>query len=180
MKISQILKEIIDNDVWYHGRTVKSPVFSYDFVSPEGSVDQEGSGFYFTRKYDEAYSYAKGGVILKCKLIINKVLTHKPPKSNEVRYMISNAPNIKDTLYDNWGERFPQNLNYAIETYLDSDDSVECFTTLEQDFYKNRAKEYLTNMVKLKYDGLYTTINTGQFVAYNPKKIKVIEMIDYQ
>jgi hypothetical protein len=79
---SLLLTEVQSFPHWYHGRTVDSDVFSYDYIGGENSYDQEGPGFYFTSDFNNAKRYAENrGIILKCK-INYKTLIIKSPTSN--------------------------------------------------------------------------------------------------
>lgn len=169
----------MDEKIYYHGRTVASTKFSYDYVGK--GVDQEGSGFYFSKYYEDAKRYTEdGGIVIKAKINYKRLLpTVGKPKLNDVRFMIMNAPDYKDTL-QNFGEDYYEALNTAIQGFMNYDDPKDSMLTLEHDFYRNNGSLYLQNLVKLKYDGHFAThtIKLGDhLIVYNPA---IIQIIDYE
>jgi len=174
----------ISQKIWYHGRSAKDSTFSLDYVDNPEAKKEKGGGFYFTNRFDEAWGFASpDGIILKCKLNYNKkrLITNKKAASEfVVRRLIHKAPNRDDVL-SNFGE----NLNYAKEeavaTYMDYDNAFDCYTTIENDFYRDNSKDFLKVLGHF-YDGyLPPAQETYQhIIIYRPELIKLLEIIPHK
>jgi hypothetical protein len=174
------------DNIWYHGRTVKSTDFDYKYAG-KGN-DQEGAGFYFTSDKENAKMYSgTGGVILTVKLHYQKLLPTKGrPSPKDLKFMITQAPNYEETLY-NFGENLKSALIYALNAYSRYDDPTDAMQTIENDFYRSHSPEFLINLTRLGYDGHIITglnslsgaTNISHFICYNPKIIEVIKVENY-
>jgi 2'-5' RNA ligase len=164
--------------LYYQGRDTKNPNFSYDYVGK--GFDQEGAGFYFTKTKKKAETYAgKTGIVLTCKLNYKKLLSNKQGSRcsvKQIEFMLKNSPRFEDIIYD-FGETKYSALKSAINNYLEYTNSqVDCMTTIENDFYRGYAGAYLTNLVKLGFDGHFAEKTDDDFIVYNPSIIEVIKI----
>jgi len=167
------------DNLWYHGRNVKSTDFSYQYVG-KGN-DQEGAGFYFTKDKEFALGYAEAnGIVMTVKLTPRKLIDpKKPAKPKDIKFMILNAPDHLDSL-SNFAEHPREALIMAMNAYATSyDDASDAMQTIENDFYKGHAPEFLINLVRLGYDGhiVHERVYT-HFVCYNPKIIEIVQVED--
>ena len=164
--------------IWFHGRDVKSTEFDYKWIKHEG-VMQEGPGFYFTKKQEEASIYAGSkGIILKCELNLRKIITKKTKISSTIiKKLIESAPDVDDTL-QNWGEYRKEALDLAMSSFRDNDNAIDLVQSIWGDFYLKKPNgnvQYLKNMIKLGIDASEARINTENLIVFNPDSIKVIE-----
>ena len=177
-------QETLDDYTWYHGRTVDSELFSYDFVGGEKAIDQEGSGFYFTNNFENAKLYAENkGVVLKCRINYKKLIVKNRTKTNKkvVVNLIDYSPERNDVLSD-----FAEDLKIArleaIQSYSNYQFSSDAYQTIEADFYKGYPKNYL-QVISRFYDGQITPHEKSLYgdikhlIVYNPQIIQVIEKI---
>jgi hypothetical protein len=184
---SLLLTEAQSFPHWYHGRTVDSDVFSYDYIGGENAYDQEGPGFYFTSDFNNAKRYAENrGIILKCK-INYKTLIIKSPTSNTkvnkkiVTDLILKSPN-KDDVLTNFDENPKQALIQAINSYIGYEFAHDAYQTIANDFYKHTPKEYLQTISKY-YDAQLTKLEGSTYgdlfhlIVYKPNIIQIIEKI---
>lgn len=167
----------------YHGRQVTDPTFDYKYVGLENAVDQEGPGFYFTTKKEEAIGYGSKGIVITAELMVNtaKFFTLKTkPKFNTIRALIRRAPDYKESLM-NFAEDPSRAFQLAIETYLDNDSAIDAYLTIQRDFYSYSPKQYLENLVWFGYNGHIIPIKAQEgwfhYIIYNTKCIKTIDVI---
>jgi hypothetical protein len=171
-------------NLWYHGRTVKSTSFDYQYTGK--GDDQEGAGFYFTsdKKNARIYSETNNGIIMTVKLHYQKLLPTKGnPKTTDLKFMIIHAPSYQETLY-NFGENLKAALIYALNAYSKDRTPTEAMQMIENDFYRSHSAEYLINLTRLGYDGhivtglhsLSSSAIISHFICYNPKIIEVLKV----
>lgn len=182
IQLSSIIKESLNANDWYTGRTIHSTDFNYEHVGKQEANDQEGPGFYFTNNVKDAAHYSTPrGIILQCQIDIKKVVsTTKRPTSKDIQFLIKNCPNIADKLND-YGETFNEGFREAFKMFSDYDEARDCYLTIQHDLYRYEPKEYLVNMVKLGYTGHFATWTSNQlkhFICYDNTKIKIINKID--
>jgi hypothetical protein len=165
------------NNVWYHGREVKATNFDYQYVGK--GHDQEGAGFYFTTDKDQALGYAgQNGIVMTVRLTPRKLVDmNRPAKTKDLKFMLLNAPDHLDAL-SNFAENPREALIMALNGYAQYyDDATDAFQTIENDFYKGHAAEYLINLVRLGYDGhIIKHEGAAHFVCYNPKIIDIVQV----
>lgn len=176
---------IILNDryTWYHGRTVDSETFSYDYVGGKDAIDQEGPGFYFTNNFENANRYAlHNGIILKCKINYKKLILKSSTSNTLVNKkiivdLINSSPE-KDYVLENFDENPKKAFITAVNVYLQNKYACDAYQTIANDFYKSDSKIYLQTLSKY-YDGQLTplTDNVTHLIIYNPNIITVIDKI---
>lgn len=186
IKLTSLLTEVQSFPYWYHGRTVDSDVFSYDYVGGENANDQEGPGFYFVNTFNDAkhYAYPKG-VILKCQINYKKLIL-KTSKSNTktnkkiITDLILNSPDKEYTL-SNFDENPRKAFVNAVNAYLQYPYAHDAYQILARDFYRNDPQSYLRNLSKY-YDAQLTDKDGGIFhlIVYKPDIIQVVEKIPYR
>jgi len=179
-----------DKHLWYHGRSIDSEVFSYDYVGGENAYDQEGPGFYFTNNFDDAKKYTNSnGIILKCKINYKKILIKSPSSNTKVNKkiivdLINSSPD-KDYTLENFDENPKVAMIKAVNAYLKYDDAHDAYQILARDFYKYNPKEYLQILSKY-YDAQLTDKNimdgkkVYHLIVYNPVLITVVDKIKYE
>jgi hypothetical protein len=195
------LKRLIENvewpttspneKIWYHGRTVDSESFSYDYVGGENAHDQEGPGFYFTSNLNDARSYAQhNGIILKCEIDYKKLIIKSDTSSTKTNKkvlvdLINNSPNKEYTL-SNFDENPRIAMINAVNAYLRYEDAFDSYQILARDFYRYEAKEYLETLSKY-YDAQLTTKEGSMdghrlyhLIVYKPSIIKVLDKMKYE
>jgi len=168
----------------YHGRTTKSSEFSFDYVG--GGNDNEGPGFYFTSDPTDAwYNYAKNnGILISAYLTLDKVVsTTKKPSEKVVRYLITHAPNLEDTLI-NWDENRRVAIENAVGSMMSYDTEHTAYQSVWYDFYymgENNSKSYLLNMIKLGFDGIIIQKSQGvaHYIMFNPSSIDIVKAEPY-
>lgn len=187
IKLTSLLSESESFQYWYHGRTVDSNVFSYDYVGGENSFDQEGPGFYFTSDFDNAKRYAENkGIVLKCqihykKLIIKGSTSNTKVNKKTVTDLILKSPN-KDDVLTNFDEDPKKALIDAINAYLRYGFAHDAYQTLANDFYNNNPREYLQTISKY-YDAQLTKLEGSTYgdiyhlIVYKPDIIQVVEKL---
>lgn len=191
IKLRELITEKnIHNNIeyWYHGRTVDSTIFSYDYVGGENAYDQEGVGFYFTSDLNDAKHYAEyKGIVLKCKLNYKKLIyktSSENTKCNKkiIIDLIKNSPTLDSTL-ENFDENPKRAFIHAVNLYMNYGDAWDSYQTIANDFYKYNAQEYLLQISKY-YDGQWTEKRGFErqddiihLIVYNPSIIHVIEKI---
>lgn len=180
----------------YHGRTVKDPTFSLDYVGKTG-WDQYGPGFYFTDVEEEAARFSEsGGSVIKASIEINNPLTDNEDITEEqVTFMIDNAPSVTESIIkmknleegsdeyleafyetplSDYGETFHSARVSAIDNYSGSlRDTMEY---IWRDFYKYDSDVYLKNLLKLGYDGVIIPSEATIYVVFSPNQIKVLDV----
>jgi hypothetical protein len=176
---------IILNDryTWYHGRTVDSETFSYDYVGGNDAIDQEGPGFYFTNNFENANRYAlSNGIVLKCKINYKKLIikssTSNTLASKKIIVDLINSSPEKDYVLENFDENPKKAFITAVNVYLQNKYACDAYQTIANDFYKSDSKIYLQTLSKY-YDGQLTplTDNVTHLIVYNPNIITVIDKI---
>lgn len=195
------LKRLIENTewpttspnekIWYHGRTVDSESFSYDYVGGENAYDQEGPGFYFTSNLNDARAYAQpNGIILKCYIDYKKLIIKSDTSSTKTNKkvlvdLINNSPNKEYTL-SNFDENPRIAMINAVNAYLRYEDAFDSYQILARDFYRYEAKEYLETLSKY-YDAQLTTKEGSMdghrlyhLIVYKPSIIKVLDKMKYE
>lgn len=190
IKLKSLLTEGLNQEYWYHGRTVDSDVFSYDYVGGENANDQEGPGFYFTSDFNNAKYYAENrGIVLKCKINYKKViLKNISPETKASKKiivdLIQNSPNKEYTL-ENFDENPKVAFVKAVNAYLAYGLAFDSYQTIANDFYKHLPKKYLSVLSK-HYDAQLTRLDNSLYgdiyhlIVYNPSLIQVIEKIKLQ
>lgn len=187
MDLKQIIKEELNkfkwpqisdykNKIFYHGRTVNSTVFSYEYVGGESAIDQYGSGFYFTNKLDKAYYYSgDDGIILKCQIDYKKIVPKSKPKRTIISTLLTKSPNANEAFLD-FGQTVRQGYLEAMNVYSDLDDAYYCYETIANDFYRNNRPEFVKLLSKF-YD-IFIPENQEEdnltIVCFNPEIIKVL------
>jgi hypothetical protein len=174
-----------DKYTWYHGRTVDSEIFSYDYIGGKDAFDQEGPGFYFTNSFENAKYYAAStGIILKCKINYKKLIIKGDTsitKTNKkiVVDLIQNSPD-KDYTLENFDEDPKVAMINAVNSYYHYKDAYDAYKIIANDFYKNNKKEYLQVLSKY-YDAQLTKLDNTSYgniyhlIVYNPSLITVID-----
>lgn len=173
-KLNEIY-EIIASNVWYHGRKVHATEFNLDKTG--NGNDESGPGFYFSSDLKDAASYAyPNGIVIKAELNLRKLTPEKPNKL-DIHTLIRAAPNLADTL-TNWDENPNKAFKQAFDVIMKVDDPYQ---QVWIDFYKHYPAEYLKNMMQLGYDGHESKMpkSVRHMVVYNPKAIKMLEVIPY-
>ncbi len=189
------LEQNQSEEIWYHGRTVDSPIFSLDYVGREEALDQEGPGFYFTNDLENAKRYAEyKGIVLVCKMNYSKPLLTDRSKTNRkvIEYLIRNSPQINEK--DEEGNPigpltdFDENpkiaFNIAVNGHLQYPQAKDAYQILANTFYRKNPKEYLINLSKF-YDGHIALRQPGwlhdtlikHLIVYNPNIIQVMNKI---
>ena len=180
-----------DKHTWYHGRTVDSEVFSYDYLGGKDALNQEGPGFYFTNSFENAKRYASpNGVILKCKVNYNKLIVKgnvANTKTNKkiIVNLINSSPD-KDYTLENFDENPKVAMIKAVNAYLNYGDAHDAYQLVNNDFYQNHPKEYLQILSKY-YDAQLTKLDNTYYggtiyhlIVYNPSLITVVDKIKYE
>ena len=196
IKLSQLIlenntwPENIRNDryTWYHGRTIDSDVFSYDYLGKEDALNQEGPGFYFTSNFENAKRYAvPNGIILKCKVNYKKLIV-KNDTSNTIANkkividLINNAPD-KEYKLENFDENPKKAMLVAVNAYMHHKNACDVYQLIQNDFYKHNRKEYL-QVISKYFDAQLTTLDNTFYkatvyhlIVYNPNLIQPIDKI---
>lgn len=192
IKLKSLLLEnewpsIVLNDryTWYHGRTVDSDVFSYDYLGGRDALDQEGPGFYFTNSFENAKRYASpNGIILKCKVnykkLINKSDTSNTQTTKKVIIdLINNSPD-RDYTLENFDENPKVAMLKAVNLYLQHKNAHDAYQLIANDFYKYKSKEYLQVLSKYydaqltRHDNTFYGATIYHLIVYNPSIITVL------
>jgi hypothetical protein len=183
------LEQNQSEEIWYHGRTVDSPIFSLDYVGREEALDQEGPGFYFTNDLENAKKYAEyKGIVLVCKMNYSKRLLNDRSKPNKkvIEYLIRNSPEFNDEYgpLTDFDENPKVAFNQAVANHLRYPQAKDAYQILANTFYKYNPKEYLINLSKF-FDGHIALRQPGWFhdtlikhlIVYNPNIIQVVNKI---
>ena len=173
---------IILNDryTWYHGRTVDSDIFSYDYVGGENANDQEGPGFYFTNNFENARNYAyPHGIVLKCKVDYKKLIVKNSTSTTKTNKrviidLINNSPN-KEYILGNFDENPKIAMVNAVNAYSSHTNASDAYQLIANDFYRRDSKKYLQVLSKY-YDAQLTKLDntTHHLIVYNPSLITVL------
>ena len=168
----------IRKKMWYHGRTVNDDTFSLDYVGSEKSMEQEGTGFYFTNKLDDARGYAgPTGSILLCKIkyTIPRILPARArPSDSVIARLIKRSPDKLDGL-SNYAEDPNQAYYTALRIYRDYDTAADAYQTIANDFYKGNSTGCL-QALRQYYDGHIVERGLGikHLIVYRPDIIQII------
>jgi hypothetical protein len=144
-------------------------------------MDQEGPGFYFTNKLDNAHHYASpDGVILLCHISYTptRIITSKiKPNSTVIKDLIDKSPNKLDTL-TNFAENPRQAYNEALKLYQNSYNALDAYLKISGDFYRGSLIGYL-NVLSKYYDGHIVNISSEKkhLIIFNPSIIQVINKL---
>jgi flavodoxin len=166
-----------EEDFYWHGSKGKFDQFSYTFLGTGKGYDQEGPGFYFTAKEDEARHYfQQGGQLIKARLHIkNPVPIKGKPNAKHVRWLMQNSPELAESL-ENWDENPKRAFEEAFKTMMSQGSPHEVFQSVWYDFYRNSSQQYLQNMVKLGYDGVIIDHPNvyKHVIVFSPDKIEIV------
>jgi hypothetical protein len=176
MLMTEVIHKTKPPMVLYHGTTKQ-----FDVFDPNRAADgftKEGCGFYFTTDRQDARGYAfPKGRLLTCELQINRLVPLKGRiKQQEVETIIKAAPDLDDTL-TNWDENPRIAFRNAVRSMIECSDSPkEVFEQIWYDFYRKNPADFLTQMVRLGYDGCVIPRVDGvsHVVMYNVAKIKIV------
>lgn len=179
---------IILNDryTWYHGRTVDSDIFSYDYLGGRDALNQEGPGFYFTNSFENAKRYASpNGIILKCKVdykkLINKSDTSNTQTNKKVIIDLINSSPDRDYTLENFDENPKVAMVKAVNAYLTYKNAHDTYQMIANDFYKYEPKKYLQVLSKYydaqltKLDNTFYGTTIYHLIVYNPSIITVLD-----
>lgn len=166
--------------VVYHG--TKSDRFHEFSMSRLGEGnDQYGSGFYFSNRREVSEGYGEN--VYEVYLSIqNPINQKKRLNRNQIKAIISKAPDLKDSLY-NFGdvdyEGQPTVLNNAVNGYLNyGAHTLDTLNAMSNDFFRGREDKFLiaVNDV-LGYDGhiIELTPDSIVYVAFFPTQIKLAD-----
>lgn len=182
----------------YHGSGTEISEFDYQWTG-QGN-DQNGSGFYFTSDYDEAFGYTGrtlaglsklGGsdrpTVHVVELTFNNPLQHDTEKAMtqaQVEAIIRRAPDLNDALM-NWGDvdyyGLEKVLKSAIPAYAKPGKFLlQSLNELANDFFGSEIKAF-NEAVRdaLGYDSVIEKFEGGKvhYVAWFPEQINIIERI---
>ena len=168
----------------YHGSPKDFQNFSYEFLGEHGTA--EGFGFYFTSEKSIAQRYAKGGILKKAILEINKPLSFRSfsiSKQDLATFLRALDPDGQGYL-SNWGEvnyeGYEKVLNTAVEgEFSASDNDVDLISGIIQGC--GRVAESINKLLKqtLGYDGIIVQKpswgeNQTIYVVFDNSQIKYI------
>lgn len=172
-----------NNYVAYHGTPTKITKFSDSFVGGKDAMDQHGPGIYFTTSYDEALVYAgDNGFVYKVNLTPKNFVSDERNKNlnyliNPITKLIKLSPNWK-RVARGYSDDVEEGLEDMLHKYIGmSSSEKEAFISVFMDIYKNDPVNYVKNMGKLGYDGIYLKRKDSgaHIVVYKPSIIKIIE-----
>ncbi len=159
--------------IWWHGSPKRFERFVYEFLGTGRGYDQEGPGFYLTSERSDAANY--GGHLYQVRASAGHLL----PLQGEVgarwvRWMLQQAPNLRDTL-SNWHENRSMALHNALHAMLNHDSPHEVFQSVWYDFYRGNEAQYLKNMVLIGYDGVLLERKDGirHPVVFSPDALTI-------
>lgn len=169
--------------VWYHGTNADFDTFHVPDEPKNGHT--YGAGVYFTKNPDIAHTYTDsrvdGSKIIPVHLKLKKELK-KPLTYSQIHSMISDAPNVDDSL-NNFGEVRPHTrhkvLHDAVSSYHGWDNPSQQLNAIHNDFYHGKdAQHFLDNVMKhTKADHHYFKLDNderGGVVVYHPSQIRSI------
>ena len=173
---------------WYHGRTIDSELFSYDYLGGKDALNQEGPGFYFTNSFEDAKRYASpDGIILKCKVNYKKLIikgdVSKTQTNKKIVVDLINSSPDKDYTLENFDENPKAAMIKAVNAYLSHTDADDAYQMIANDFYKHQSKEYLQVLSKYydaqltKRDNTFYGTTIYHLIVYNSSIIKVLDKI---
>lgn len=170
-----VVKILANDELWYHGRSVKNREFDLNHVGK--GHDVEGPGFYFSRKKEDAERYmGTDGILMTVRLHPKKLVPlDKKPKQAELLKMIKAAPDFEDTL-QGWDESPAKALSIVLGIFLKKN-AKDAFESIWYDFYRYEPALYLKNMVNLVgYDGNLAERTGDHIVIYDPDVIEVVSV----
>jgi len=177
----------------FHGSPTKINSFVDDFVGGKDATDQSGPGIYFTTNKDEAYRYAENGYIYSVEINTGKFLESKEQSESylrryedDVRKLIMMAPDWEMDA-QNWSEDPQTGLDMMVDGFIKyNTNEKDVFLQVWIDVYRGIEVQYVRNMVKLGYSGVFVPSeeisnmfieNAGNHViVYNPSIIKFIKV----
>jgi len=170
--------EISNQIIAYHGSPNKISKFQDAFVGGKEAKDQEGPGIYFTKSKEEAHGYAgKGGFV--CKVILKPKKFVSTDLSHDLDYLTNTVTKLIKTS-GNWervAKGYDDGLDDMVSKYISTSQTErDVFISLFNDVYQNDPINYVRNMVKLGYQGIYFPANEGHadhIVVYDPSIIKI-------
>jgi hypothetical protein len=166
----------------YHGSPYKIKKFNDNFISGKDAIDQQGPGIYFTDSNEEAIGYAgENGYVYQVRLHPKKLLSSEPKNNlefltNTVIKLIKMSPNWK-RVARSYDDDIETGLNDMVYSYIGQNQTEkDVFISIFNDIYQNNPIDYVRNMVKLGYDGIYLPTKSGgeHIVMYNPSLIEYI------
>lgn len=161
----------------YHGTNHINNPFQYAYAGLGNC--QEGPGFYLTNTENVAKGYGKYILVVEAKY--RKIVPQVgKPNTNQLTSLIKKAPDLKITLED-YDEDPRVALNQAIKIYTTYyKNPSDAFQNVWAGFYRDHPGQYLRNMVDMGYDGAIAKFNNGiiHFIAFDPRKLKVISRIE--
>jgi len=167
--------------IFYHGSNHKVDKLSDEYIGREKAIDQEGPGIYFTTSKEDAEMYGK--YIYTVKLNPKKILGKK--KSTSVsKFDLIKLIKMKEDWKMNaqdWSENPEVGVRKAAESSIEYNDTdKDVFLQVWIDFYRYSGREYVKNMAKLGYDGIFVPKENGinHFVVYNPLIINIVNVED--
>ena len=156
--------------VAYHGTNATFSQFDPEFTG-KGN-DQNGPGFYFTLDPQEARFY--GDIIMEVDLNLRKLVPLDGALQwSELETILKAAPDLEETLTD-WGETTPKAFKTALESVIKyATGPKDAFEQIWYDFYRRHPAEWLSQMVKLGYDGVQIG---NHVIVFNPDSINILEV----
>jgi len=171
----------------YHGSRDKFKSFSDKFIGAKKAREQEGPGVYFTTEPEDAINYAKdGGYLYKVELNVGNLISNEPTNNlkhivKPITKLITSAPNWK-RVAKGYSEYDDEALDEILYKYIGmSRSEKEAFVGVYNELYSSTPINYVKNMVKLGYDGVYLPIKTGgaHIAIYNIKTIRILDIKEY-
>lgn len=154
---------------FYHGSNIKFDRFeaNIEFMASEDNFMQEGPGIYLTSSEKDASRYGK--FIYEVEWKPKKLLSTKKQKiSPFILAKIAKASPDWKLAVSNWDEEPEEGLQIAVGSIIESfDNPKDYFEQIWFDFYKNYSIEYISNMVKLGYDGFTVQKQPGNFNLFD-------------
>ena len=190
MNFKTFLEAAENEIIVYHGSPNKITNFSTEFVGGKEAHDQEGPGVYFTSSPDDAKIY--GGFVHKVKLTPRKLvpLSGKINKSQIEKLILSSVGlnNVKElknmdmnrfweSSLSNFGDSPDESFHAAVKSIMDYSNSPhDAFQNVWINHFRYRPKDYVSEMVRLGYDGVRVP-RTGldHYIIFNPGIIKVVD-----
>jgi hypothetical protein len=185
-----LLGEEVDSSFTaYHGAPNKIDKFVDEFVGGKDATDQNGPGIYFTTKVEETYGYADGGYVYHVEIANSKFLDsiersegYLRKYRDEVRKLIMMAPDWEIDA-QNWDMNPQVGLDVMVDNFIQyNSNEKDVFLQVWIDVYRGIEVQYVRNMVKLGYGGVFVNggfqSGTGgdHIVVYNPNLIKVTKI----
>lgn len=175
------INEVIEggNYIVYHGTPKKFESFTDEFVGGENATDQEGPGIYFTTSFDDAANYGK--YIYQVKLSPRRLLDLSEDKDIDRKLLvklIKMKPDWEMNAQD-WDEDPDTGVEMAVDSAFEyNDNEKDVFLQIWIDFYRYDSVDFVRNMVKLGYDGIFVPKEHGitHIIVYNPSIIEIMDI----